>query len=125
VTRHAILVSLGLLWVVGSGCGPTDSPQDQPLQEQASEESSLEAGTTEESPNSSQAAGDDPVPTARNCTATCSGVKSTGESCSVLGFGSTTFLGGCTKACRRAMEDANAKAAVIGCILSYCSTSCR
>jgi hypothetical protein len=63
---------------------------------------------------------------ARNCQTTCSGTSTaTGGSCGVVGFGSTTFLGGCTKACRFAREDADSKAVAAGCVLTSCNDYCR
>jgi len=45
---------------------------------------------------------------AKNCKTTCTGTNnSSGATCGVVGFGSTTFLGGCTKACRFARQDAD------------------
>ncbi|MCP3144312.1 hypothetical protein [Pyxidicoccus xibeiensis] len=115
--RHVMLLAVfAVLGSFSAGCGPaTDDPAPE-----------TGAPTTEQLP-SEEATPDDGEVTqmARNCQTTCSGVKATGESCSVIGFGSTTFLGGCTKACRFARADADANASSSGCILSTCSDVCR
>ncbi|WNG33747.1 hypothetical protein F0U61_08975 [Archangium violaceum] len=116
--RHVMLLAVfSVLGFFGAGCGPaTDDPAPQ-------------AGdpTTEQLPPDEAASDNDrPVEQlARNCQTTCSGVTATGESCSVVGFGSTTFLGGCTKACRFARADADANASSYGCQLTTCSDVCR
>lgn len=66
-------------------------------------------------------------PLARNCTVTCNAVNiSTEEACvPFTGFGSTSFLGGCRKACRRARQNAEGSAAAAGCRLTACTENCR
>ena len=69
---------------------------------------------------------DDNVSTlAATCTQTCSAVyNSTGASCGTFyGYGRTTFLGSCQKACNKAYENAAQQAAAVGCRLTYCTKS--
>ncbi|MCK8500523.1 hypothetical protein [Myxococcus fulvus] len=114
--RH--VVWLAILAVLGSGfvgCGPgTEVPE-------------VPAGETAEPPASEEVSSEDrPVEAfARNCKTTCSGFTASGGTCNVVGFGATTFLGGCKKACRFARQDADAKAASYGCQLAQCSDACN
>ncbi|MET0406340.1 MAG: hypothetical protein ABW123_28230 [Cystobacter sp.] len=61
---------------------------------------------------------------AKNCQTTCTGRRADGSTCGVIGFGSTTFLGGCTKACRFARQDADTKSQQSGCQLEACNDQC-
>lgn len=115
--RHVMLLAVfAVLGSFGAGCGPaTDEPAPE-----------ASTPTTEQMP-SAEATPDDGEVTqmARNCQTTCSGVTASGATCSVIGFGATTFLGGCTKACRFARADADANAASYGCQLTTCTDVCR
>jgi hypothetical protein len=105
-----LLMCCGFLSFLGVGCGPAvDEPAPQ----------------TEEQTNEDSQDGEVHA-LARNCKVECSAVNiSTGAACSPFtGFGSTTFLGGCTKACRFAIEDAQGQAAQSGCRLTTCSKTC-
>jgi hypothetical protein len=124
--RQVLLVAvLGLLGFFGGGCGPAVDDADDAapqMSEQVPMESPAETGT----PVAEDEATEGEVRAfARNCQTTCSGIRSTGETCGVVGFGSTTFLGGCTKACRFARQDADAKAVAAGCQLTTCTDYCR
>lgn len=124
-----ILVVFAFLGCFGVGCGPTADDSTPQSEEQAPE--TAENGSSEEDcapaqPSENAAPSDGKVVAlARNCKVTCYGAKTDGTSCSVFGFGSTSFLGGCTKACRRAYEDAQQNAASSGCVISYCTESCQ
>jgi hypothetical protein len=60
----------------------------------------------------------------KKCYADCSVVNTGAPSCPsrINGFGETTFLGGCAKACRKARGDAASKLPT-GCSLGNCSTT--
>ncbi|WP_342380435.1 hypothetical protein NVS55_12540 [Myxococcus stipitatus] len=110
------LALLGVLGIVSLSCGPAapdgqETPPGETSETLSSEELSSEAM--------------DDAEFARNCKVTCTGKTSSGADCGVVGFGSTTFLGGCSKACRFARRDADAKAATYGCQLWDCSEICR
>ncbi|MFY2558085.1 hypothetical protein ACN469_10675 [Corallococcus terminator] len=113
--RHVMLLAiLGVLGFVGPGCGPGLEQQEAPPEE-----------TTEQVPGEETSSEENNVEQfARNCKTTCTGVNSSGATCGVVGFGSTTFLGGCKKACRFARQDADAKAGSYGCQLHQCSDAC-
>jgi hypothetical protein len=122
----ALLLSLcGFLSVSVIGCGGPEDTQVPPAEEQAAEGQQPEAGASEE--GQGQAPEGEVRAQARNCQTTCTAVRvDTGEACaSVVGYGYTTFLGGCTKACRFARENAEANAAAAGCRLVSCADSCR
>ncbi|TQF16808.1 hypothetical protein FJV41_06545 [Myxococcus llanfairpwllgwyngyllgogerychwyrndrobwllllantysiliogogogochensis] len=113
--RHVMLLAvLGILGFGGAGCGPGEEPRETPSGE-----------TTEQVPGEETSSEENNVEQfARNCKTTCSGITASGGTCGVVGFGSTTFLGGCKKACRFARQDADAKAASYGCQLTQCSDAC-
>ncbi|QSQ17086.1 hypothetical protein [Myxococcus landrumensis] len=114
--RHVLwLTLLGVLGITSLGCGPGAPDGWEPPPGETSEALSAEEVSSEET-------GD--AEFARNCMTTCTGITSSGSACGVVGFGSTTFLGGCRKACRFARRDADAKAATYGCQLQQCSESC-
>lgn len=60
----------------------------------------------------------------KKCYADCNVVNTGAPSCPsrINGFGETTFLGGCAKACRKARGDAASKLPT-GCSLGNCSTT--
>lgn len=67
----------------------------------------------------------DPAALGKECKATCT-VAAYGAICpsTISGYGKTTFLGGCTKACNKARDDAASKLPV-GCIINGCNlTGC-
>lgn len=109
------LLILAVLGVGGASCGPGSEVPETPPGETSEplppDETSSEDGTVEQF--------------ARNCKTTCSGITASGGTCGVVGFGATTFLGGCKKACRFARQDADAKAASYGCQLTQCSDACN
>jgi len=84
---------------------------------------------TAEEPNMTEA-GDgaggatDPTAFGKRCYATCSVVSVGATSCppNISGFGSTSFLGGCNKACRKAQGDAASKLPA-GCAINACNFS--
>ena len=115
--RHVMLLTLvSVLGILVAGCGP--SPE-RPEPEDA-------VSAPEALPDEETSSQEDPAVEqfARNCKTTCTGQTSSGGSCFVVGFGSTTFLGGCRKACRFARGDADAKATASGCHLAACSDHC-
>lgn len=120
--RQALLVAVCvLLGFSGFGCGaPVDDPAPQTGEQTSGGQP--DTGTPTEGNESSDG---EVEALARNCKTTCTGKKATGEACGVVGFGSTTFLGGCTKACRFARSDADSKASAYGCELTTCSDSCQ
>ncbi len=115
--RQALLViGFCFLGFLNVGCGPiVDEPTPQ-TEEQAPAENPAD-----------EASDGDVQALARTCIVQCSAVNiSTGAACSPFtGRGSTTFLGGCTKACRFAWQDIEGQAAQAGCRLTTCSESCR
>jgi hypothetical protein len=66
----------------------------------------------------------DPTAFGKRCNASCSVVSVGAASCptNIGGFGSTSFLGGCNKACRKAEGDAASKLPA-GCVINNCSFS--
>lgn len=66
----------------------------------------------------------DPAGFGKRCYASCSVVSVGAASCppNMGGFGNTTFLGGCNKACGKAQGDAAAKLPA-GCVINTCSFS--
>ncbi len=66
----------------------------------------------------------DPTAFGKRCYATCSVVSVGAPSCppNISGFGSTSFLGGCNKACRKAEGNAASKLPA-GCAINACSFS--
>jgi hypothetical protein len=128
MARKLLLVAVfALLGCLGTGCGPTAEDSSPQPGEQASENGSSEdcAPAPDELSENIDPSDREVVAMARNCKVTCYGATAGGTTCSVFGFGSTSFLGGCTKACRRAYEDAQQNAAASGCIISYCTESCQ
>ena len=128
MARKLLMVAaFALLGCFGVGCGPAVDDTTPRLGEQVPENNS--SGDCEPAPDELSKDGPpsdhEVVAMARNCKVTCYGTNASGTSCSVFGFGSTSFLGGCTKACRRAYEDAQQNAAASGCIISYCTESCQ
>jgi hypothetical protein len=121
--RFALLISVFVVGVSSSACD-TDLQQPEPSLQEASE---AEQTLKEEETADNQADSGDPETLARNCSETCT-LQQDGSSAScgtIVGFGSTTFLGGCKKACRLAMADAQTKVTP-GChIAGACIESCN
>jgi hypothetical protein len=72
------------------------------------------------------AAAAEPVALGHECNATCTVVNLGADMCpeTISGYGYTTFLGGCKKACKRARDDAASKLPV-GCQINNCNlTGC-
>lgn len=122
----ALLAVCGLLGVTGVGCGGTQeetlpNPEQQAPEEKQPDTVSPEEGTQGEQPNDGKV-----HQQARNCQTTCTAVRfDTGGQCApITGFGSTTFLGGCTKACRFAHDDAQSQAAAASCRIVSCNDQC-
>jgi hypothetical protein len=118
--RWAVVACLALsLSLVG--CGPEEpSPGAQPDEQPPAETTPETDSTEEEAPGDVQAQG-------KQCTATCTVVRNpiVAAWCpaTVSGYGRTTFLGGCNKACNKAREQAQATALPEGCGIQQCSTS--
>lgn len=91
-----------------------DSPSD--ASEEEGEETILESS-------------DELVEKRRNCSTVCTVEGHPDLACpaTIGGFGRTTFLGGCKKACGFARDDAAAKIAQAfpGCVTSVCTDSCN
>lgn len=64
------------------------------------------------------------APPGKKCWATCTVINVGAGSCPVTmgGYGNTTFLGGCNKACNKAKGDAASKL-LPGCVINNCSFS--
>ena len=115
--KRQILLLIGccFLGFFGVGCGPSvDDPAPQ-----TEEQTPAESPSDEASDGAVEALG-------KNCKVECSAVNiSTGAACAPFtGRGSTTFLGGCKKACRFAWQDIEGQAAQAGCRLTTCGESC-
>jgi hypothetical protein len=127
--RQALLLAVcGVLGFFGVGCGPTTDDSTPQAGDQSTEESPSQVGTPDENSQGGGSSDDREVhEMARNCTTTCTAVRiDTGAACAnVIGYGSTTFLGGCTKACRFAHQDAESNAAAASCRLTGCADSCH
>jgi hypothetical protein len=125
--KHILMLSLcGLMGFLGAGCGgSTEEPAPQ-ASEQTPVGGQPEAAAPTDDPQGAAAPEEDGgvKAMAKNCQTTCSGHNSSGEACGVVGFGSTTFLGGCTKACRFARQDADTKAQTSGCFIESCNDQC-
>lgn len=116
--RHVIVLAVfGVLGFFGAGCGPTMDDSAPMGGDPTTEPRPADDVTSEEDREVHQMA--------KNCQSTCPGVRADGSACSIVGFGATTFLGGCKKACRFAREDAVSKQGPQGCtISSACSDVC-
>jgi len=67
-----------------------------------------------------------PAALGKECNATCTVASYGGSACptTISGYGKTTFLGGCKKACSKARNDAASKLPA-GCIINACNlTGC-
>lgn len=132
---HGILVSVCVsLCAVGAGCGGTSEDMSPATQAQHLPEQSPSEVVPPAEQSQGEAAEEGQVQQegdmhkmARNCTVQCAAVNvSTGVACeAVYGTGSTTFLGGCNKACRFAREDAAVNAMKSSCRLTSCAETCR
>ncbi|WP_043428401.1 hypothetical protein [Cystobacter fuscus] len=125
--KQILMLSLcGLMGFLGAGCGgATEEPAPQ-ASEQSPAGGQPEAVPPADDSQGASTAGEDGGVTAmaKNCQTTCTGHNSSGATCGVVGFGSTTFLGGCTKACRFARQDADTKAQTNGCFIESCNDQC-
>jgi hypothetical protein len=126
--KQILMLSLcGLMGFLGAGCGgSTEEPAPQES-EQVPFGEQPEATPPADDSQSASTSGEDGGVTAmaKNCKTTCTGTNnSSGATCGVVGFGSTTFLGGCTKACRFARQDADTKAQTSGCSIQSCNDEC-
>lgn len=107
------------------GLAPAAAPDSVGAQQAALEE---RAATVEgvEAADAGRAGDDSDATLGKECTATCSVVQTAaGAFCpsSIGGFGSTTFLGGCDKACRKARADASGQLGP-GCAIFNCDLAC-
>lgn len=93
-----------LVAVLAGGCGPAE---EAPLPEPEPERGRVEA-------------------LAHNCQTACGARKIiTGAACQdFTGFGDSTYVGGCAKACKTARRAAETKAASVGCEVLLCTDSC-
>lgn len=111
-----------------TGCGGPEeaATEPQPTEQVPPEQ---QPGAAEEQPqegNTGESEGGDVQAFGKTCTATCTVQKFDPNAycpTSVVGYGRTTFLGGCNKACNKALEDARTQALPPGCVIYSCSTS--
>ena len=96
--------------------GPPSQTAPASVEQRVGEATSSEAGN--------QVAGPIDPSFGKRCYAACSVVSVGAPSCpaSIGGFGNTTFLGGCNKACRKAEGDAASKLPA-GCVINTCNFS--
>jgi hypothetical protein len=117
--KRQVLLVIGccVLGFLGVGCGPSVEEEPAPRSEEQA---------PEESPSGESSDGEVEA-LARLCIVECRAVKvPTEEACAPFtGRGSTTFLGGCKKACRFAWQDIEGQAAQAGCRLTTCDQNCR
>lgn len=99
------------------------SPDGTPDDEQIGETESA-TGVGASSPEGSAEEAGIIAPLGKKCWATCTVSNYGGGSCpaTVVGYGNTTFLGGCNKACNKAEGDA-ASQLPPGCVLYSCNLS--
>lgn len=135
--RSSIVASCVALFFAISGCGTDASvseyPADSHIQASAVSSSSVPTSASSQSveedpnvtePGDSPGGATDPTAFGKRCYATCSVVSVGAPSCppNISGFGSTSFLGGCNKACRKAQGDAASKLPA-GCAINACNFS--
>lgn len=132
----SIIASCAVLVFALSGCGADVNDAESALGVRAQD--GIKTGLTasaasqpiEESTSSTDARGGaaggptDPAGFGKRCYATCSVVSVGAASCppDIGGYGNTTFLGGCNKACGKAQGDAASKLPA-GCVINTCSFS--
>lgn len=129
----SFVASCAALLFALSGCG-TDANELNPAvssqsQTAASLTTTVESPQDPETTSTTDALGGgggptDPAGLGKRCYATCSVISVGTTSCpaSMGGFGNTTFLGGCNKACRKAQGDAASKLPA-GCVINTCNFS--
>lgn len=127
--RCSLLLSLCALVTLSSlGCG-TEEPSSQeqmPATTTPGADSSQEPGAATEPGTGSSAEEDERIrQQGKVCYATCT-VQTIDPAVvcpsTISGYGNTTFLGGCDKACRQARGDAASKLPA-GCVINQCSQS--
>ncbi|WP_143195641.1 hypothetical protein [Archangium sp. Cb G35] len=120
--RSSLFLSLfSVLCLSIAGCGGDERSAEQQPSEPTTEEGTPPVGSTEEQPEP----GDGQVQAqGKQCWANCTVQSIGGGSCpaTISGYGNTTFLGGCNKACNKAQGDAAAKLPA-GCVINTCSFS--
>lgn len=120
--KCSLLLSLfSVLCLSIAGCGAEDKDSGTQPSEPAAEEGTPPVGSAEEQPEP----GDGQVQAqGKQCWATCTVQSISGASCpaTISGYGNTTFLGGCNKACNKAQGDATSKLPA-GCVINSCSFS--
>jgi len=123
---------LAVSFIVACGAaGGDESDQEQmdPGAIEAKIETTAFEGQAQEADTASldalQSGGTQSLAKSKTCTATCTVINLGTGFCptTIGGTGTTTFLGGCTKACTRAREDAASKLPS-GCIINNCDTTC-
>lgn len=110
------------------GCGGTEEvdTEQQPTEQVPPGQ---EPGAAEEQPqaeNSGETEEGNVQALGKSCSATCTVQKLDPNAwcpATVAGYGRTTFLGGCNKACDKALADARTQALPAGCAIYSCSTS--
>jgi len=122
--RSSLLLSLcAALCLSAAGCGTGEPDVDPPAGEQSAGDQSGVGDAEQPGAGDSQ---DGPVEQmGKVCYAACTVQKiDPAAMCpaTINGYGNTTFLGGCNKACSKAQGDAAAKLPP-GCVISTCSFS--
>ena len=108
-----------------AGCGAEKDDSEAPPAEPPVEQGSPDTDTSQQQPPGEQEPGEGQVQAqGKSCTATCTVQNYGTGTCpaTVVGYGRTTFLGGCNKACNKAIEDAYSKALPAGCVIYQCGT---
>lgn len=126
-TIPALVSSTFALALFLSGCGAEPAPQGTatPASAPAAVSDIAPAGTPAAVPDEDGPPGGgptDPHGLGKHCWVDCAVTNNGAMSCParVTGYGETTFLGGCQKACRKAEGDAASKLGA-GCSLDNCS----
>jgi hypothetical protein len=120
--KRSLLFSLfSVLCLSIAGCGGDEKSSEQQPSQPITEEAKPPVGSAEEQPESE----DGQVHAqGKQCWASCTVQNIGGGSCpsTISGYGNTTFLGGCDKACNKAQGDATSKLPA-GCVINSCSFS--
>lgn len=124
--RYSLLLSLWTaLGFALVGCGTTEDDADPRSTEQTPGQGQPEVGNPETTPDEQGAGSGEVVALGKSCWATCT-VQNVDPNVwcpsTISGYGSTSFLGGCTKACNKADGDAASKLPP-GCVIYSCSHS--
>ena len=123
-TLRNSLVALGALALLLVGCGAETGSEPAAQPAALSTLGPAPTAPTDDDPSGGGGGSTDPTALGKQCWVDCAVVKSDpgGPVCPVrvTGYGKTTFLGGCGKACTHAEGDAASKL-VAGCSLDNCT----